>query len=69
MCQDPKMGAIIYKLWTSMTLTKERRLKPMAVGGGAPPHGYGERPTPHVLAQRVGRAMPGLGGEARLGLT
>jgi hypothetical protein len=56
MCHDTKIGAIISKLWTPMTLTEERRLKPTAVGGGAPPHGSGGQPTPHALAQRAGRA-------------
>jgi hypothetical protein len=47
-----------------MTITKERCLKP-TVGGGAPPHGSGGRPTPRALAHRAGWARPGPRGRAR----
>jgi hypothetical protein len=62
MCQDPKIGAIISKLWTPMILTEEHRLKPTAVGGSTLPHNSEGRPTPHALAQKVGRAGPSPGG-------
>jgi hypothetical protein len=53
------MGALISKLWTPMKITEERRLKSMAVGGGAPPHDCGGWSIPSPL---LGRAGPGLGG-------
>jgi hypothetical protein len=42
-----------------MTFTKERCLKPMAVGGGAPPHGRGGRcPLPTEVGGGQPRPMP-----------
>jgi hypothetical protein len=62
------MGAIISKLWTPMTITEERHLKP-TLGGRAPPHGSGGWPIPRALALRARRAGPGPRGGPRSGPT
>ena len=61
------MDAIISKLWTLMTLTEERCLKPTTMGGGVLLHGCGKRPTSHALAFRARLGLEE-GGQVKLDL-